>query len=185
MEKRRDVIPAGSSLTAEEDAWFEGLAIREFDRLPTSAWDNALMFWRWLPHAHPSTRRRLLEYLLLKCTARRDAFPVKLAVWIGRELNASPSPRARVHDPAKMRAAARFYARNPKASLAEIAVAAGVPRKNKTTVRGFKERPEFKKSLLDEQILFKLEQARTALASGDEEDARALRDETDIYSSED
>lgn len=162
---KKNVVPAKASLTADDDAWFEALQVREFNSLPTSAWDHALAFWQMLPKAHPSTRRRLLMDLLARCADRRDAPPQQLVDWIGRELNVSKRPRARVRDPAKLREAAKFEARNPSASLEEIAAAIGIPGK-KTTILSFRKNPEFKRYLSDEKFLFELEQAKTAIASG-------------------
>jgi hypothetical protein len=115
--------PVKGSFTDDEDAWFEAMELHELDRLPTSAWESAPGFWGMLPKARRATRRRLLVYLLQLCTDRREAPPKQLVGWFGRELNVSKSPRNRVRDPAKLKEAARFQARNPSASLERIAAA--------------------------------------------------------------
>jgi hypothetical protein len=155
--------PVKGSFTDDEDAWFEAMELHELGRLPTSAWESAPGFWRMLPKARRATRRRLLVYLLQLCTDRGDTPPRQLVDRIGRELKISKSPRARVHDPAKLQEAARFQARNPGESLAKIATAVGIPGKA-TTILGFRDNPKFKSYLSDEQFLLELPRAKAAIA---------------------
>jgi hypothetical protein len=136
----KNFVPKESSLTPEEDAWFEALAEREFDRLSAPPLSNDSAIWRLLPLAHPSTRRRLLMLILAKCANCGCAPPPQLVDAIGRELDVSKSPRGRVADLSKLKDAARFHARNPSSSLEEIAAAVGG---KKTTIRSFMGRPEF------------------------------------------
>jgi hypothetical protein len=118
-------------------------------------------FWVRLAAAHPSTRRRLLIRLLAKCATENFPPPLRLVKAIAKELDVSDSPRARVRDPLKLRAAARVKAHNPNASFEDIALGIGNPGK-KTTVRKFTERPEFKKHLEDEQFLIEHQRKRLA-----------------------
>ena len=155
--------PAKGKFTADEDAWFEAMELHELDRLPTSAWESAPGFWGMLHKARRATRRRLLVCLLQLCTDRREAPPKQLVEFLWEELNVSKSPRDRVRDPAKLQDAARFQARKPRASLAEIAAAVGIPGKT-TTIWGFRDNPEFKRYLSDEQFLLELARAKAAVA---------------------
>jgi hypothetical protein len=154
--------PTKGSFTDEEDAWFEAMELHELDRLPTSAWESAPAFWGMLPKARPATRRRLLFRLLSLC-AGRDA--PRLVDCIGRDLKLPISPRNRVRDQSKLQEAARFQARNPTATLKEIAAAVGAPGK-KTTILNFRRKPEFQKCLSDEQCLLELARAKADIARG-------------------
>ena len=58
-----------------------------------------------------------------------------------------------------MRAVARHLARNPQASLSELAAFAGG---KKGTIRQWKGRPDFQAYLNDERFLFRLEQKKLA-----------------------
>jgi hypothetical protein len=147
------------------ETWFEAMALRELDRLPTSAWESMPGFWQTLPKLDASTRRRLLVHALQLCRDRRDATPKQLVEWISREFNISKSPRDRVHDPAKMQEAAQFQARNQGASLSKIAAAVGIPGKT-TTINNFAKNSQFQKWYNDEYFLLKLEQAKADMARG-------------------
>jgi hypothetical protein len=150
MRKRR--IPRGAKMTPDEDEWFEALVTRELGRLPAAAWgERAIGLWLMLPHAYPATRRRLLIRMLEKCRDEGAAPPARLVQMIIRELGVKKFPRSRVADRDKMRAAAEFSARNPGASLAEIAAAAGSPGK-KTTILSYKNNLEFQRYRNDELV---------------------------------
>jgi hypothetical protein len=148
--KERGIIPKGAALSADENLWFEKRALAELARLPTRAWQDMLALWNWLPLAHPATRRRILVRCLELAAKRGDPLSVKIAGHAIREL-ASKAPRASVHDEDGLRKAARHLARNPRASLSELAAAAGIDGKI-TTVRQWKMRPDFKAYLNDEEV---------------------------------
>jgi hypothetical protein len=149
----KGTIPKGAALSAEQNSWFEARALRELERLPTRSWGDMVALWRMLPSAWPSTRRRILSRCLELASKRADPLSVKIAGHAIREL-ASKAPRAIVHhdlDQAQdgLRKLARHLARNPRASLSELAAAAG---SKKTTVRLWKARPDFQAYLNDEEF---------------------------------
>ncbi len=134
MTKRgnKRVIPAKASLTPEVDAKFEEMLSQDLRRLSPSALGPDSAFWKVLPAAHPSTRRRLLIQYLNACV-RANAAPARLAVdKIAAELGTSETPRARRRNPDQIRAMARFLVRNPEASLAQLAEAMGDSTKRTT-----------------------------------------------------
>jgi hypothetical protein len=161
---RKGTVPKGAALSAEENLWFEKRALAELARLPTCEWQDMLALWNWLPLAHPATRRRILARCVELASKRDNPLPVKVAEQVSREL--ARAPRASVHhdlDRAKdgLRKLARHFARNPQATLSELAAAAGLDGK-KTTIRQWMRRPDFKVYLNDEKCLVALE--RTQLA---------------------
>jgi hypothetical protein len=156
----KGTIPKGASLSAEQNSWFEARALRELERLPTRSWGDMVALWRMLPSAWPSTRRRILSRCLELASKRGDPLSGKIAGYAIRELD-SRAPRASVHhdlDRAQdgLRKLARHLARNPGASLRELAAAAG---SKKTTVRLWTARSDFKAYLNDEKVRVALEHA--------------------------
>lgn len=160
MTARKGTVPKGAALLLEQNLWFEEKALAELERLPTHAWEKMAALWGMLPSAWPSTRRRILARCLKLASKRGDPVSVKIARHVIRELT-SQAPRASVHDEDGLRKAARHLARNPQASLSELAAAAGFDGK-KTTVRQWKARPDFQAYLNDERWLVALDQARQA-----------------------
>jgi hypothetical protein len=161
--KARPVIPEGAGLSPEEDARFEEIAARELERLGLASLDRAVAFWRWLPKAHPQTRRRLLVQCL-EASARTNApVPKRLIPFFEVELKTSRAPRSRVHKQDKMRKAARYKVRHPGSSFSEIADAIGSPGK-KTTVASYFDRPDFWKFCADEKLLLDLGRQYEVLA---------------------
>src|SRR6266571_6415081 len=153
MAPRVTKRPKLGTLSESADKDFERISRREMERMATCDWDAMTGFWGMLPRAWPSTRRRLLCHCLQLCHERGDAPPAKLVAYLRRE-NEKPS-RARVHEPAKMRAAAHYLAEHPKAPLSEIAVAIGLKVTAKTTIRYYMKDPEFWRECNDQ-----LERAR-------------------------
>jgi hypothetical protein len=153
---KKDVVPSGSSMTPEEDARFEERTAADIKRHPPGTW--SLQLGRWLAAAHPSTRSRLLMMMLTKCADHATSPPRQLVDAIGRELGVSESPRARVHDPAKVKEAARFKAHNKGASIRQIAFAVGI--RSHATVFNFTQMEAFKKHLDDELFLIEHERKR-------------------------
>jgi hypothetical protein len=151
----KGTIPKGAKLSIETNLWFEAKVLAELERLPTLSWGDMAALWGTLPSAWPSTRRRILTRCLELASERGDALPAELVKRFARpairELGVS-KPRGRVHhdlDRAQdgLRKLARHLARNPRASLSELAAAAG---SKKTTVRLWKARPDFQAYLNDE-----------------------------------
>jgi hypothetical protein len=141
----KGTIPKDAALSAEQNSWFEATALRELERLPTRSWGDLVALWRMLPSAWPSTRRRILSRCLELASKRGDPLSGKIAGYAIRELD-SRAPRASVHhdlDRAQdgLRKLARHLARNPRASLSELAAAAGS-----------KARPDFQAYLNDEEF---------------------------------
>ena len=159
--KTRPVIPAGSSLPPSDDEDFERIAMAELERLPPDVWRKALKFWRLLPKAHPSTRRRLLAHAVDIVAKSGSALPSEIAKAVIAELGVSKAPRSRLRTEAQMRLAARYKAQNPDASLDELAKAAGIPGK-RTTAKSYLERPEFKRFRADEFFLLELQTSKHA-----------------------
>jgi hypothetical protein len=157
---RKGTVPKGAVLSAEENLWFEEKARAELARLPTDRWEKMAALWGTLPSAWPSTRRRVLAACIELAAKRNDPLPVKIVERVIHEL-ASKAPRASVDDEDGLRKAARHLARNPQASLSELAVAAGFDGK-KTTVRLWKLRPDFQAYLNDERWFVALERAQLA-----------------------
>jgi hypothetical protein len=160
---RKGIVPKGAALSAEENLWFEKKALAELRRLPTDRWEKMAALWGTLPSAWPSTRRRVLAACIELAAKRDDPLPVKVAEHVIREL-APCAPRASVHhdlDRAEdgLRKLARHFARNPQATLSELAAATG---EKKTTIRLWKLRPDFQAYLNDERWLVALDQARQA-----------------------
>ena len=94
--------------------------------------------------------------------------PQKLVDWLSKHV--PETPRGRTRSPFKWEEAARFKARNPGATLSQIAAAIGMPGK-KTTILNYINTAQFRQYLSDEQYLIKLEQARAERA-----DAATIRD---------
>jgi hypothetical protein len=161
MTERKGIRPKGISLSAEENLWFETMALAELKKLPMGAWENMLALWNWLPLAHPATQRRILACCVELASERGDPLPVIVAEHVVRVLDPKAS-RASVHhdhDLAQddLRKLARYYARNPKASLSKLATAA---KSKKTTVRQWLRRPDFQAYLNDEKMLVHLDRER-------------------------
>jgi hypothetical protein len=159
--KSRSRVPKGAKLSAEDNQWFETVALTDLENLPTRAWEDMAALWRYLPWAHPSTRRRILARCIELVRERGDTLSVKFvncfAVPAIRELAVSKTARARVGNDEGLRAAARYLAHRPDASWSELAVAAAAKR---GTVRQWKGRQDFQKYLDDEKFLAALERAR-------------------------
>lgn len=153
MTARKDRIPKNSRLSVEKNRHFEALAIREISRMPTRAWQNMSALWSMLPLMETASRRRVLCLFLKLAHKRGNALSVKFVkrfAWhFIRELGVSTGSKAEVHAVDKMRKAAEHLANHPKASLSEIAKAAGIPKK-KTTVQAWKKRKDFQAFYNDE-----------------------------------
>jgi hypothetical protein len=146
--------PKSATPSADENLWFEGRAIADMEKLPTSAWQDMIPLWQCLPLARSATRRRVLTRCLELASERGDAFSAKLVERFAKaaisELSVSESPKAVVQDRGKFQAAAQYVARNPHASLSVVAKAVGG---KKTTVRQWLTRPDFRNFLEDEKKL--------------------------------
>jgi Putative ATPase subunit of terminase (gpP-like) len=92
MTKRKDFKPADASMDIDTDEWFEQLATREIERLPTATWNSALKLWQNLKSAHPSTRCRILFAAFRICGQRTEPAPSLLLTALDGELL---SPRDR------------------------------------------------------------------------------------------
>jgi hypothetical protein len=161
---RKGFVPKRAALSAEENLWFEKKALAELEGLPTRAWEDMVALWRMLPSAWPSTRRRILARCLELASKRGDGFSANLtrrfAEHAPRELADSPTaPRASVHDEDGLRKAARHLARNPQASLSELAEAADG---KIGTIRQWRKRQDFQALLNDEKFLAEVERERLA-----------------------
>jgi hypothetical protein len=178
---KKNTIPSGVSLLAEQDDLFERNAIADIDRLSVSAMCKSRWFWKILLAAYPSTRRRLLARMLSRCKDLDEPPPARLVDHITRELDVSDAPRDMVKDMAKLREVAQFDVLNPDASLLETAKAVGLPSSKKTTVANYKKNAALERIRNDEYILYMLQQIRSATADGDLETARASRRELDLY----
>ena len=163
MTVRKGTTPKGAKLPSETNQWFETKALAELQRLPTCVWENMRGLWNWLPSAHPTTRRRILVRCLELARERGDPLSNKFVKCFAEnaigELSVSKAPRARVHDESGFRAAARYSAHNPKASLSQLARAANA---KKGTVRQWKRRPDFLAYEEDEKVLIRYEQEKAA-----------------------
>jgi hypothetical protein len=173
---RKGIVPKGAAWSAEENLWFEKKALAELERLPTHAWEDMDALWRMVPSAWPSTRQRILAHCLELAAKRGEGLSAELVKRFAepaiRELAVSTAPKASVHDEDGLRKVARHLARNPLASLSELAAAAGSDEGfglwagaadgKKTTVRQWMARPDFQALLNDERHLVALEQARRA-----------------------
>jgi hypothetical protein len=179
---KKNTIPSGASLTAEQDDLFERNAINDIDRLlSVSEMCKSRGFWKILLAAHSSTRRRLLARLLSRCADLGEPPPARLVNQITQELGVSDAPRDMVKDMAKLREVAQFDVRNPGASLSTTAEAVGLPPSKKTTVASYKKTPAFKRIRNDEYILYMRQQIRSATAAGDLKTALAVGRELDLY----
>jgi hypothetical protein len=118
--------------------------------------------WPSFSRARPATRRRLIAHFLQVCSDLGDPLPKVLADLAASELKSGKAPRNRIADLPRAMKAARFWARNPNASLSEIAVAVGLKSSNKTTVREWKRRPLFRRAYRDEAWLIEIEKWRAA-----------------------
>jgi hypothetical protein len=139
--RRPDKRPKSGQLSKADDEDFERIARRELKRIAAKHWEAMVGFWAMLPRAAPSTRRRLLLYGLQLCHDRGEVPPAKLVACLRADME-KPA-RGRVHDLAKMRAAAQYLVGHPKCSLSDIAVAIGMKPANKTTMRDYMRRPQF------------------------------------------
>ncbi len=152
--RRKVTIPKGAGLTPDADRRFEAIALSELERLPVSAWSSATALWAGLDDAHPSTRNRILTRAVELCNSRHEAMPDILAAALVSALGASERPRAR--DETNITTAARFFVRNPRASLRQAGKAIGV---NFSTIHDYKYRDEFWDACREEQLLFDMERA--------------------------
>lgn len=172
MTRRQDKGP-DKHRTSNINRWYEALALAMIERSPTAAWENAIALWRGLPQAWPSTRDRILRRLLEVAAKRGDPWSANLV----KRFAAATIPafrdtkaRDRVHNAEGLRKAARYIARNPKASWNELAKAAGVPRdtvrqwcREKQDADGqWSGRGDFEKYVADEKVLIKVEEAASA-----------------------
>jgi hypothetical protein len=133
----------------DHDRLFEALAIAEIDRLPTRVWATMEGLWLHLPSVPPSMQKRLLMHMIEEAARRGDPLPPKFvrrfAPYMAQFL-AVPEARDRIHDIEGLRAAAQCQAKNPNASLNDLAHAAGLTTKHaKQVVRGWKQSAEFKR----------------------------------------
>jgi hypothetical protein len=149
--KPRPVIPAGAELSQDQDAKFEEIAERELRRLGLASLDRAVGFWRLLPKAHPSTRRRLI----VECLKLSADIPRKLIPFIEDELGTSTAPRGRIRTLDQMRLAARHLVGHPGSSQSEIARAIGSPAApgKKSTVETYLKRDKFWSFCAEEMLL--------------------------------
>lgn len=136
--------PKGTTTSADDNDWFEALAIAEIERLPTRAWEGMLML---LPSAWPSTQKRLLLHMLEQAAKRGDALPAKVVKHLARVFAVSPKARGRIqHSTEAVRSAAWCRAENPNASWADLARAAGLKSKQaRHVVRQWDQSTEFKR----------------------------------------
>ena len=157
--------------TSEQNQWFETLAIATIERLPTTAWENAVALWRGLAPSSarrlpslrgtevepfgavwPSTRDRILRRMLAVAARRGEPWSAKLvkrSAAAAIPVFANTKARNRVQDAEGLQRAARHVAHYPKASWSEIAKAAGVSR---DTVRHWRSRSDFEKYVKDEEF---------------------------------
>jgi hypothetical protein len=142
--RKKNVVPAGAVMTADEDERFERTASAELGRLPTRAWDDMLALWFQLGALHQATRKRVLSRALRLCGARGDPPPTKLLDAVDREFYAGREPRSRP-DENRVRQAARMRARGH--SYRTIAKTLGV---SPSTVHGYERNPEFNAERADE-----------------------------------
>jgi hypothetical protein len=147
----KGVIPADSEFTAEEDAAFERVAVQDLASLMGAR--GPLALWRYLPKAHPATRRRLLCLCLRRCSEAKAPVPDGIISLLEKELAVKGPPRNRVRTTTGMLLAASYLVRHPKCSLEKLAVKSGAPGK-KTTVSSYFGRDEFWK-LCSERILLR------------------------------
>lgn len=152
--RRKVTIPKGAGLTPDADRRFEAVALSELERLPVSAWSSAIALWTGLDDTHPSTRNRILTRAVELCNTRREAMPDILAAALVSALGASERPRAR--DETNITTVARFFVRNPRASLRQAGKAIGVDFR---TIHDYKYRDEFWDACREEQLLFDMERA--------------------------
>jgi hypothetical protein len=140
MTARKGFKPKSAELSDNDNRWFEKTAVSEIRRMPTGAWESMDALWRFLPLAHPATRKRLLSLCLHLAVERGDGFSAKLLMRFSEvaipELQVSRSARSHAHDEKKLLLAAQYRARNPSVSRSATAAAVGLPGK-KTTIRGY------------------------------------------------
>jgi hypothetical protein len=179
---KKNPIPSGACLTAEQDDLFERNAINDIDRLlSVSEMCKSRWFWKILLAAHHSTRCRLLARLLSRCEDLGEPPPARLVKQITQELGVSDAPRNMVKDMVKLREVAQFDVRNPGASLSTTAKAVGLPPSKKPTVASYMKTPAFNRIRNDEYILYTRQQIRSATAAGDLKTALAAGRELDRY----
>jgi hypothetical protein len=110
------------------------------------------MLWRGLPVVLASTRRRVLAECLQVCQERGALLPKPAHEALLKELLPDGPSRNRVRNVQGLQAAARHFVRNPNCSLGDLAVAAGMSRGSKTTVRAFLRYKEFEDACLAEAV---------------------------------
>jgi hypothetical protein len=170
----RDWRPSGAATNADDDQWFEALATVELRRLPTRAWENMDALWRQLPSAWPSTQRRLLAYILEEAVRRGEPLSAKFVKRFVPHVIRVLSPtqaRSRIHNIEAARRAAAHLAKNPRASLNDLARAAGVGR---DIVRQWRQFPKFKRLLRDEELIADLDAPERKFWKVDEAASEAL-----------
>jgi hypothetical protein len=140
-------------LNTEDDLWFETTALRELKRLSTDTWGDMLALWGQLSKVAPAAQRRILACCVELASKRGDPLPAIVAKHVIRALDPKTSRASVLHDHDRaqdgFRKLAHHLARNPRASLSELAAAAG---SKKTTVRLWKARPDFQAYLNDEEV---------------------------------
>jgi hypothetical protein len=170
---KKNTIPSGASLTAEQDDLCERNAINDIDRCLSV---SEKFF-------SPRTLQRVAGFLR-GCSRDAPTSASRLQrAWLTRSRRnwgVSDAPRDMVKDMAKLREVAQFDVRNPGASLSTTAEAVGLPQK-KTTVASYQKTPAFKRIRNDEYILYMRQQIRSATAAGDLKTALAVGRELDLY----
>jgi hypothetical protein len=128
----------------ELDEFLEEFLLYHFDRIPVSEWNDSGELWISLKWADPATAKRIIAHALQICADRGEILPDRLAAAAISYLVRSRS-RNRIQDREKLIKAATFQARYPKASLRQIAQAAGV---DHTVVREWKKQFIYKMELV-------------------------------------
>jgi hypothetical protein len=125
--------PKEGLFATDEDEAFERQARAELQRVAITKWPQLRLLWLGIHKCLPSTRRRILSHCLDVAEAPQHPLPTFVKNLLQSELKAG-KPRNRVRDFAQMHVVARHLARNPDCSLGELAKAANMKTKNKTTL---------------------------------------------------
>jgi hypothetical protein len=121
------------------------------------------------------TRDRILRRILIEADNRDEPWPAQLVknfAKVGKLAFADTQARARIHDGEGLQMAARFVGHHPRASLSEIAKAAGATRE---IVREWRKRPDFAKYMKDEEFLIRTTNTALELSEKRRLDEKATR----------
>jgi hypothetical protein len=151
--------------SAADNRRIEERAIAEIKRIAPEHWKDMFSGWqRLLPALRETTQKRILVCVLDEAVKREAPLSAKLVKVLTphliRLLDVSPVARSGIHDLKGFRKVAAYLAKNPRASLNELA---GKTRVKRDTIRIWKRSDELKRLVWERQLRLALKVSRDGL----------------------